>query len=220
LIRLAFDPVRDFAFITLVAESQNLVLVHPSLPVHSIPELVAFSKMRPGEINYASAGVGTTAHLSAELFQHMTGVRWVHVPYKGSGPGLMALLTGEASLYFANIPTAYSHLRAGKLRPIATSGPKRTPIAPEIPTVAESGVPGFAVTSWFGVAAPARTPRPVVDRLNAEFVRALNVPDLRERLKGMGADPVGNTPEQYTEYVQNEIIKWGKVIKAAGIKGE
>jgi len=220
LIRLSFDPVRDFAFITLVAESQNLVLVHPSLPVYSVKELIAFSKKRPGDLNYASAGVGTTAHLSAELFQYMTGVRWVHVPYKGSGPGLISLLTGEASLYFANIPTAFSHLRAGKLRPIATSGPKRTPIAPEIPTVAESGVPGFAVTSWFGVAAPARTPRLIVDRLNAEFVRALNTPDLRERLKGMGADPVGNTPEQYTDYVQNEIAKWAKVIKAAGIKGE
>ena len=220
LIRLAFDPVRDFAFITLVAESQNLVLVHPSLPVHSVKDLIALSKQRPGEINYASAGVGTTANLSAELFQYMTGVRWLHVPYKGSGPGLMALLTGEASLYFANIPTAFSHLKAGRLRPIATSGPKRTPIAPDIPTVAESGVPGFAVTSWFGVAAPARTPRPIVDRLNSEIVRALNAPDLRERLKTMGADPVGNTPEQYTEYVQNEIAKWAKVIKAAGIKGE
>ena len=220
LIRLAFDPVRDFAFITLVAESQNLVLVHPSLPVHSVKDLIALSKQRPGEINYASAGVGTTANLSAELFQYMTGVRWLHVPYKGSGPGLMALLTGEASLYFANIPTAFSHLKAGTLRPIATSGPKRTPIAPDIPTVAESGVPGFAVTSWFGVAAPARTPRPIVDRLNSEIVRALNAPDLRERLKTMGADPVGNTPEQYTQYVQNEIAKWAKVIKAAGIKGE
>ena len=220
LIRLAFDPIKDFAFITLVAESQNLLLVHPSLPVNSVKALIAISKKRRGDINYGTAGIGTTAHLSAELFQYMTGVKWVHVPYRGSGPGLVALLAGEVSLYFANMPAATPHVRAGKLRPIATSGPKRTPTAPGIPTVAESGVPGFAVTSWFGVAAPARTPRTIVDRLNSEIVRALNTPDLQERLQGMGADPVGNTPEQYTAFVQNEITKWSKVIKAAGIKVE
>jgi len=220
LMKLSFDPVRDFAFITLLAESQNLLVVHPSLPVDSVKSLIAISKQRPGEINYGSSGIGTTPHLSAELFQYMTGARWVHIPYKGSGIGLSALLSGEVSLYFANVPAAIRHVQAGKLRPIALSGSKRTAAAPGIPTVAESGLPGFAVTSWFGVAAPAKTPRAVVDRLNSEIVRALNAPDLRERMQGMGADPVGNTPEQYTAFVQNEIAKWGKVIKAAGIKGE
>ncbi len=220
LRKLPFDSVKDFAFITLLAESQNLLTVHPSLPVTSVKSLIAVSKKRPGDINYGTSGIGTTPHMSAELFQYMTGTRWVHIPYKGSGLGLTALLSGEVSLYFANIPAVIRHIQAGKLRPIALSGPRRTPAAPGIPTIAESGIPGFSVTSWFGVAAPARTPRPIVDRLHGEFVRALNAPDLSERIKGMGADPVGNTPEQYTAFVQNEIAKWGKVIKAAGIKGE
>jgi tripartite-type tricarboxylate transporter receptor subunit TctC len=220
LMKLSFDPVRDFAFITLLAESQNLLVLHPSVPARTVKELIAVSKKRPGEINYGSSGMGTTPHLSAELFQFMTGARWVHIPYKGSGLGLTALLAGEISLYFANVPAVIRHVQAGKLRPIALSGTKRTPAAPGIPTVAESGLPGFEVTSWFGVAAPAKTPRPIVDRLNGEIVRALATPDLRERMQGMGADPVGNTPEQYTLFVQNEIAKWGKVIKAAGIKGE
>jgi tripartite-type tricarboxylate transporter receptor subunit TctC len=220
LMKLNFDPVRDFAFITLVAESQNLLVLHPAVPARTVKELIAVSKRRPGEINYGSSGIGTTPHLSAQLFQYMTGAKWVHIPYKGSALGLTALLAGEISLYFANVPSVIRHVQAGKLRPIALSGPKRTAAAPGIPTVAESGLPGFEVTSWFGVSAPARTPRPIVDRLNGEIVRALNTPDLRERLLGMGADPVGNTPEQYTLFVQNEIAKWGKVIKAAGIKGE
>jgi tripartite-type tricarboxylate transporter receptor subunit TctC len=219
-MKLAFDPVRDFAFITQLVESQNLLVVHPSLPARSVKDLIAASRRRPGEINYGSSGSGTTPHLSAELFQFMTGARWVHIPYKGSNLGLTALLAGEISLYFANIPAVIHHVQAGRLRPLALSGAKRSPAAPGIPTVAESGVPGFEVTSWFGVAAPARTPRPIVERLNAEIVRALNAPDLRERMQGMGADPVGSTPEQYTAFVQNEIAKWGKVIKAAGIKGE
>jgi tripartite-type tricarboxylate transporter receptor subunit TctC len=220
LIKLNFDPVKDFAFITLLAESQNLLVVHPSLPVRSVKDLIGISKKRPGEINYGSSGIGTTPHMSAELFQFMTGTRWTHIPYKGSGLGLTALLGGEISLYFANVPAAFQHVKAGRLRPVALSGTKRTPAAPGIPTVAESGLPGFAVTSWFGVAAPAKTPRPIVDRLNGEIVRALATPELRERMEGMGADPVGNTPEEYTRFVQNEIVKWGKVIKAAGIKGE
>ena len=220
LMKLSFDPVRDFAFITLVAESQNLLVLHPSVPARTVKELIAVSKKRPGEINFGSSGIGTTPHLSAELFQYMTGAKWVHIPYKGSGLGLTALLAGEISLYFANVPSVIRHVQAGKLRPIALSGPKRTAAAPGIPTVAESGLPGFEVTSWFGISAPARTPRPIVDRLHGEIVRALNTPDLRERMQGMGADPVGNTPEQYTLFVQNEIAKWGKVIKAAGIKGE
>jgi tripartite-type tricarboxylate transporter receptor subunit TctC len=220
LIKLSFDSVKDFAFITLLVESQNLLVVHPSVPVDSVKALIALSKKRPGEINYGSSGSGTTPHLSAELFQLMTGARWLHIPYKGSGLGLTGLLSGEVSLYFANVPAAFRHVQAGRLRPIALSGTKRTAAAPGIPTVAEAGIPGFAVTSWFGVAAPAKTPRPIVQRLNGEMVRALNTPDLRERIQGMGADPVGNTPEEYTAFVQNEIAKWGKVIKAAGIKGE
>ena len=221
LMKLNFDSIRDFSFITIAAESQNLLVVHPSLPVNSVKALIALSKKYPpGSINYGSSGTGTTVHLSAELFQHMTGVKWLHIPYKGGGPGVIALVAGEISLYFGNVPTVVQHVRAGKLRALATTGPKRTPVAPEIPTVAESGVPGYEVTTFYGVSAPAKTPRLIIDRLHGEIVRALNTAELRERLQGLGADPVGNTPEQYTAFMQNEIAKWGKVIKAAGIKGE
>jgi tripartite-type tricarboxylate transporter receptor subunit TctC len=220
LMKLAFDPIKEFAFITLVAESQNLLVVHPSFPPRSVKELIAFSKRHPGEINYGSSGTGTTVHLSAELFQYLTGVKWVHIPYKGGGPGLVAVLAGEVSLYFGNVPTVIRQARDGKLRAIATTGLKRTPAAPDIPTVAESGIPGYEVSTFYGVSAPARTPRDIIDRLHGEFVRALNSPDVRRRLQELGADPVGNTPEQYTAFMQSEIAKWDKVIKAAGIKGE
>jgi len=219
MVKLPYDSVRDFAFISLVAESQNLLVMHLSFPPKSVKEFIAFSKQRPGEINYGSSGVGSTPHLSAELFQFMTGVKWIHVPYKGSGLGMVALLSGEVSFYFANIPAAIQHVRNGKLRPIALSGLRRTPAVPGIPTLSESGLTGFDVTSWFGIAAPAKTPRAIVDQLNSAVVRAVNTPDLRARLQDQGADPVGNTPEQYTAFIEREIAKWAKVIKAAGIKG-
>jgi tripartite-type tricarboxylate transporter receptor subunit TctC len=147
-------------------------------------------------------------------------VKWVHIPYKGGGPALVGLLGGEFSVYFGNVPTVIRQARDGKLRALAVTGAKRTPAAPEIPTVAESGVAGYEVTTFYGISAPAKTPRPIIDRLHGEIVRALRAPDVRERLLGLGADPVGNTPEQYTTFMQNEIAKWDKVIKAAGIKGE
>ncbi len=220
LIKLNFDPIRDFAFITLVAESQNLLVVHPSLPVKTVKELIALSKRRPGEINYGSSGIGTTVHLSAELFKYMTGVKWVHVAYKGGGPGLVGLLSGEVSLYFGNVPTVITQARAGKLRAIAVTGPRRSSAAPEIPTVAEAGVPGYEVTSWYGLSAPAKTPQAILDRLSSEAVRAIKSQDLRERLQGLGADPVGNSPAEYAAFIQAEIDKWARVIKAAGIKSE
>ena len=221
LMKLPFDSMKDFSFITSAAESQNLLVVHPSFPPRNVKELIAVSKKYPpGTINYGSSGTGTTVHLSAELFQFLTGVKWTHIPYKGGGPAVVDLLAGHHVIYFGNVPTVIQHARAGKLRALAVTGPKRTPAAPEIPTVAESGVPGYEVTTFYGVSAPAKTPRPIIDRLHAEIVRALKSPDLMERLKGQGADPVGNTPEQYTAFMHAEINKWAKVIKAAGIKGE
>jgi len=220
LMKLSFDSIRDFAFITLIAEAQNLLVAHPSLPARNVKELIALSKKNPGQINYGSSGTGTTVHLSAALFEYMTGVKWVHIPYKGGGPGLIALLSGEVSLYFGNMPTVIRQARAGKLRALAVTGAKRAPAAPDIPTVAEGGVPGYDVTAFYGVSAPAKTPRPIVERLHAETVRAIHAPDIREKLQGLGADPVGNSAEQYTAFMQNEIAKWGKVIKAAGIRGE
>jgi len=220
MMKLNFDSIKDFSFITLVAESQNLLVVHPSLPARNVKELIALSKKHPGVINYGSSGIGTTVHLSAELFKHMTGINWVHIPYKGGGPGLVALLAGEISLYFGNVPTVIRQARDGKLRALATTGSKRSGAAPDIPTVAESGVPGYEVTTFYGISAPAKTPRPVIDKLHTEIVRALKSPEVSEKLQGLGAEPVGNTPEQYSAFMQAEIAKWGKVIKAAGIKAQ
>ncbi|MBI2509978.1 MAG: tripartite tricarboxylate transporter substrate binding protein, partial [Betaproteobacteria bacterium] len=220
LIKLNFDSIRDFAFITRIGEASNLLVVHPSFPPRSVKELIAFSKKRPGEVNYGSSGIGASPHLSAELFQYMTGIKWVHIPYKGGGPGLVALLSGEVSLYFGNLPTVIRQARAGKLRPLAVTGSRRTPAAPDIPTVAESGVAGYEVTTWWGLSAPAKTPPAVLERLYRETTRAVNSPDVRKQLEGLGADIIGSTPEQYAAFIRNEIAKWDKVIKAAGIKGE
>jgi tripartite-type tricarboxylate transporter receptor subunit TctC len=220
LMKLAFDPVKDFAFVSLVAETQNLIVVHPSFPPRSVRELIAFSKKHPGQINYASSGTGTTVHLSAELFQLMTGVKWVHIPYKGGAPAMTEMLAGQTSLMFGSMLTVIEHARAGKLRAIAVTGSRRATGVPDIPTVAESGVPGYNVTAWYGVSAPAKTPPAVVDRLNTEIVRALKSQDLHQRLVSQGVDPVGTTSEQYTAFVQNEVQKWAKVITAANIKGE
>lgn len=221
MMKLNFDSIRDFAFITVAAESQNLLVMHPSFPPKTVKELIAFSKSRPpGEINYGSSGVGTTVHLSGALFQYMTGVKWTHIPYKGGGPALIDLLAGQFSLYFGNVPTVIGHVRQNRLRAVAVTGSRRSSAVPEMPTIAESGVPGYEVTTWYGVSAPAKTPRPIIDRLHSEIVKALTSPDFAARLKDQGADPIGNTPEQATTYVQNEIAKWAKVIKAAGIKGE
>ena len=220
LMKLNFDPVRDFTFISKASEAQNLVVTHPSFPPRTIKELIAFSKTRPNTINFASSGTGTTVHLSAELFQFMTGVKWVHVPYRGGGPAAIELIAGQTSIMFANMPTAIDYARNGRLRALAVTGAQRAPAAPDLPTVAESGVPGFEVTTWTGVSAPAKTPRAIVDKLNADINRALKSPDLHAQLTSQGADPVGTTPEQYAAFVLEEIVKWGKVIKAAGIKGD
>ena len=219
LMKLDFDSVNDFAFITQIAESVNIVVVHPSLPAKSVKELIAISKQRPGQINYASSGTGTTVHLSAELFQFMTGVKWTHIPYKGGGLAIQELIAGQTSLMFSNLPTALHIVRAGKLRALGTTGAKRAGAAPELPAVAEI-VPDFEVTTMYGISAPAKTPRAIIDRLHGEIVRALNSPELRPRLIEAGADPVGSTPEEYTAFIKREIAKWAKVISAAGIKGE
>ncbi len=220
MMKLNFDSIRDFAFITVAAESQNLLVMHPSFPPRTVKELIAFSKTRPGQINYGSSGVGTTVHLSAALFEYMTGVKWTHIPYKGAGPALIEMLSGQFSLYFGNLPAVIGYARQGRLRGIAVSGAQRAASIPELPTIAEAGVPGYEVTTWYGVSAPGKTPRPIVDRLHSEILRALKSPDFASRLKDQGAEPKGTSPEETTAYVQNEINKWGKVLKAAGIKGE
>ena len=220
LIKLNFDSINDFAFITLLGKAPNLLSVHLSFPPKTVKELIALSKRRPGEVNYGSSGIGTSVHLSAELFQYMTGIKWTHVPYRGGGPGLVALLAGEVSLYFGNLPTMIRQVRAGKLRGVAVSSVKRALAAPQYPTIAESGVPGYEVSTWWGIAAPAKTPPAILDRLHKEIVRALHSPVVSERLRTLGAETVGNSPTQYTAYIRDEIAKWDKVIKAADIKAQ
>jgi tripartite-type tricarboxylate transporter receptor subunit TctC len=220
MMKLKFDPIKDFQFITVAAESQNLLVVHPTFPPKNVKELIAISKQRPGDINYGSSGIGTTVHLSAELFQYMTGVKWVHIPYKGAGPAMIEFLGGTFALYFGNVPSMIPYVRAGKFRPLAVTSLKRSTAAPDIPTVAESGVPGFEVTTWYGFAAQAKVPRAIVDKLNADIVRVLSAPDMRDWLNLQGALFVGSTPEQATAQVEREIAKWTKVIRAAGIKAQ
>lgn len=220
MMKLNFDPMKDFAFITIAAQSVNLLVAHPSLPARSVKELLAISRARPGDIIYGSSGVGTTVHLSGALFEYMTGVKWLHVPYKGAGPALIDMLGGQFSLYFGNMPSVIGYARQGRLRGLAVTGAQRSAAAPDMPTIAESGVPGYEVTTWYGVSAPAKTPKPIFDRLQSEITRALKSSELQARFKDLGADIVANSPEQATAYIQNEINKWAKVIKAAGIKGE
>ena len=220
LMKLNFDFLKDFSYVALAGESQNILASHPSLPATNVKDLIALSKTKPGGVTYGSQGIGASGHLSGELFQHMTGVKWVHVPYKGGAPALIDLLAGNITISFANIPTAIEHVRSKRLRALAVTGGKRTPAAPDIPTVAESGVAGYEVSNWFGLSAPAKTPPEIVARLNTEIVRAVKTPDLSAALRKGGTEPSTLTPAQYTAFIQSEYAKWAKVIKAAGIKAE
>ncbi len=220
LMKLTFDFQKDFAFITRVAESQNILVAHPSFPAKGARDLIALSKKNPAAISYGSQGIGSSGHFSGELFQFMTGVKWVHVPYKGGALALIDLVGGQISISFGNIPTVIQQVRSGRLRALAMTGVKRSDAAPDIPTVAESGVPGFEVSNWFGVSAPARTPPEILLRLHGEIARALKLQDVRAGFLKSGADPSETTMEQYNAFIQNEFAKWAKVIKAAGIKGE
>ena len=216
--KLPFDPLKDFAPITIVAAVPNALVVHPSLPVRNVKELVALAKARPGQLNYASTGAGQSTHLSMELFKTMAGVNIVHVPYKGSAPAVTDLLGGHVSLMFDNMPSALPHVKAGKLRALAVSTTKRSPVTPEVPTVAESGLPGFEVSAWFAVLAPAATPREIVNRAHGILVKALQSSDVRERLSSQGAEPIGNTPEQFTAQMKRDLAKWAKVVRDANIR--
>lgn len=218
--KLSYDVLKDFAPVTIIAAVPNLLVVHPSLPVKSVKELVALAKARPGQLNYASTGAGQSTHLSMELFKTMAGIDAVHIPYKGSSPALADLLGGQVSLMFDNMPSSLPHVKAGKLRALAVSTLKRSPALPQLPTVAESGLPGFEVSVWFGVLAPAGTPRDIVTKLNGAIVKSLQTPDVHERLVSQGAEAIGNTPEQFTAQMQRDLVKWAKVVKDSGAKLE
>ena len=215
---LGYDPIKSFAPITLVGSTPLVLVVHPSLPVKSVPELIALAKARPAQILYGSAGSGSTLHLAGEMFNTLAHVKLVHVPYKGVTNAFSDLLGGQISLMFPGAPIALPQARAGKLRALASTGDKRTPTAPELPTIAEAGLPGYEVSVWYGVLAPAATPAAVINRLHDELVRIIQLPDIRERWAALGADPLHNTPEQYTAFLKADLLKWTKVVRDSGAK--
>jgi tripartite-type tricarboxylate transporter receptor subunit TctC len=217
---LPFDPVRDFAPITLLSSLPNIMVVHPSLPVKSVKELIALAKARPGQLNHGSSGVATGTHMSIELFKYLTGIKMVHVPYKGGAPSVTALISGEVHLTFATISTALPHVKSGKLRALAVSTARRSPAAPEVPTIAESGVLGYDYASWIGLLAPAKTPPSIITRLNAVSVKAVHTPEIRAVFAAEGSEPVGNSPEQFDGIIKSEVARWRQVVNAAGIKAD
>jgi tripartite-type tricarboxylate transporter receptor subunit TctC len=214
--KLPFDTLRDFAPVSLFSMSPNILVVHPSVPARNVKELIALAKARPGQLNFSSAGSGTTQHLSGELFNLRTGTKIVHVPYKGSAPSLTALVSGEVEMTFANIPAISAHVKAGRLRPIANLGPVRSDQLPDVPTMKEAGVKGVEVVVWYGIFAPAATPRDIVNKLADAVARAARSPDTRQRLIDLGAEPVGNTPDEFSKLVREEITKWAEVVKVSG----
>jgi len=218
--KVPYDALRDFAPVSQAVALPNVLVAHPSLPVKTVKELVAFARARPGQINFASAGLGTSPHLSMELFLSMTGLKMVHVPYKGSGPGVTDLVAGHVPLMMPNMLSALPHIKSGRLRALGVTSAKRASRASDIPTIAEAGVPGYEAVQWYGVLAPAGTPRPVITRLHAEVVRVLQQPDIRERFLSDGAEAVGSSPEEFAAFIRAETAKWAKVIKDAGLRPE
>jgi len=215
---LQYDPVKDFVPITLIARVPNMLVINPKIPANNVAELIALIKANPGKYTFASSGNGTSQHLSGELFKSMAGVDMQHIPYKGSPPALQDVVGGAVSMTFDNITTALPLAKNGNLRALAVTTAKRSSVAPEVPTLAESGLPGYEIGSWQGVFAPAGTPPAIVKRLNTEMVKILNMPDVREKLVALGAEPVGNTSEEFTVLVKAEVVKWSDVVKKSGAK--
>jgi tripartite-type tricarboxylate transporter receptor subunit TctC len=218
LYKLNFDTIKDFAPISLFVQSPSVLAVHPSLPVKSVKELIAFTKARPNEILFSSSGSGSGQHLTMELLNRMAGLQLVHIPYKGTAPSILDLVAGRVSVTSASAISTMPHVRAGRLRALAVSSAKRSPSVPELPTVAEAGVPGFAVDQWYALFAPAGTPKEIVAKLYGEIAKAVAQADTRERLLAMGLDPVGMPPEEFTAYLKTETVKWGNLVREAGIR--
>ena len=217
---LNYDHVRDFAPVSLVSTGQYIVIVHPSVPARTVKELIALAKARPGALAFGSAGPGNSTHLAGELFNSMAGTKMLHVPYKGSGPALVDLMSGQLQVMFANITAGLPHIRTQRVRALAVTGPKRSSQAPDLPTVAEVALPGYAVTSFFGVLVPAGSPAGVVARLNAEVVKAVRAADVQASLANEGAEAVGSTPEEFATYIRAEIPRWTAAVKTAGLHGQ
>ena len=218
--RLGFDPVKDFAPVVLAATQPNILVVHPSLPVNSVKELVALARARPGQLNYSGSGMGANAHLAAELFKSMTGTSIVHIPYKSAAPALTDLIAGETQLMFATALSVVPHIKANRVRALGVTTAQRSRSLPELPTIAEAGVPGFEASTWHGVLVPAGTPVAIVERLNVEINRVLQRADARDRLAALGAEIVGGSAKEFADHIQREIPKWAKVIKTIGVQLE
>jgi len=213
---LPFDTVRDFAPIARTADATNILVVHPSVPARNVKELIAVAKLRPGELLYGSPQNGTAGHLAGELFNSMAGVKLVHIPYKGGAPAMIDLMAGQLQLMFATTSTSVQQIRSGRLRALAVTTAKRTALVPELPTMIESGMPGFEVNNWYGLVAPAKTPAEVIAVLNRQVRIALESPDVKDAMLKQGLDPAGDTPEEFGAYIKSELAKWSKVIRASG----
>jgi tripartite-type tricarboxylate transporter receptor subunit TctC len=216
--KLSYDLLRDLASVTQVATASIALAMHPSVPVKTMKELIALARLRPGQLNYASSGNGSSLHLCGEYLNYLAKIKLTHVPYKGVGPALPDLIAGQVQLLFSDMAPFVPYVKAGKLRILAVSTAKRSSLYPEYPTIAESGVPGYDLAGWYGVVAPTGTPRPVVDRLHAEFSKAMRSPDMAERYATLGVEPVDSTPEQFGAYIRSELVKWGDIIKRSGIR--
>jgi tripartite-type tricarboxylate transporter receptor subunit TctC len=217
--KLNYDPVKDLAPISLVATVPNVMITQPSLP-GDLKEFIALAKAKPGALNFGSGGAGTSNHLAGELFNLVAGTKLVHIPYKGVNLAMQDVLSGNVHLVFIGIPAAAPHIKAGRLRALAVVAPHRSPALPEVPTAAEAGLPDFEVTTWYGILAPAGTPRNVITRVNGELVKIMHAPELKEKLAATGTDPLTSTPEEFAAYIKREITKWGEVIRKAGIKAD
>jgi tripartite-type tricarboxylate transporter receptor subunit TctC len=218
--KMPYDPVKDLAPVSLAADALNVLVVHPALPVKNVKELITLAKARPNELFFGSSGPGATDHLAGELFNMLTGTKIVHVPYKGGAPAMIDLMSGNVQMIFATVSTAIGQIKGGKIRALGMTGVKRFVLMPEIPTIAETGVPGFAVNNWYGVFAPAGTSKDIVARLNSDVVKALHVADAKQRLLESGIEATPSTPEQFAAYIQAETKKWAKVVKDANVKVE
>ena len=216
--KMPYDPVKDFAPITQPASSPNVLTAHPSVQAKTLQELIALAKAKPGQISFASTGVASVGHLTGELINNLAGIRMTHVPYKGSGQAVTDILGGHVQVMFSGFSSTLHHIRAGKLRALAVTGPKRSPALAEVPTISEQGFPGVEATAWYGILAPAGTPKPVVAQLHGDLVRVLKQPDVVQKLDGLGFEIVGSTPEQFSAYIRTEIKKWEKVVRASGAK--
>ena len=217
---LPFDPVRDLKAISLIAEAPFLLVVNPALPAATVAELIALAKARPGALNYSSGGNGSSGHLAGELFRNLSGVALTHVPYKGAGPATVDVIAGQIQLTFASVVSALPHVKPGRLRALGVTSEKRSPVLPQLPTLSEGGVKGYRVVTWYGALAPVGTPAEIINKLSAEFAKTVKRPDMRERLVGGGAEPIGSTPARFAVFLESEIGKWRKVIKESGIRGD